>query len=478
MMVVMLRALVVVVAALGMTAASAAAQTKSPTRKPTAPTPAPPPLCGVYGQLPQLINGSNVQNALHGMNVALSADASVLAVAAPMEGFGKIRVYARPVGAPTATLFALASVLEPPAAWDVKLFLDNTFSPMGMSATGDTIAVGTTRRGDDANSSVVIFRATQRAFVNNAFNVSIFLAEGLGLTPASNGFVNFGAAVSVSPSGDTIAVGAPFECGAGPNTRVGAVAVFRRGANANTPSFRFGLETVLRPSVGTATNVYFGWAVAATDVDALAVGAPGFSAGIVYPFSRSLDGVWSQQGPVLTPVSATAAGAFGAALSIDRSGVTLMVGDPRDDAGGSTEEGAVWFSARASRTSTWGIPQRVAPRKPITSASFGMSVALSDAGVVAVTGAPQTDSSLGAAPALYRLDLNASNGIWFISNAYSTPNRASQTPSYSPSASTLLGVSVDMSGDGSVIVAGSPQRLNVADVEVGAAEVWACGLPL
>ena len=45
-------------------------------------------------------------------------------------------------------------------------------------------------------------------------------------------------------------------------------------------------------------------------------------------------------------------------------------------------------------------------------------------------------------------------------------------------ASTMLGTSVDMSADGSVVVAGAPQRANQAGVETGIVEVWACGLPL
>ena len=89
MMVVMLRALVVVVAALGMTAASAAAQTKSPTRKPTAPTPAPPPLCGVYGKLPQVINGTGATQGYNGLYVALSADASIRRCPRPETGTGR-----------------------------------------------------------------------------------------------------------------------------------------------------------------------------------------------------------------------------------------------------------------------------------------------------------------------------------------------------------------------------------------------------
>jgi hypothetical protein len=158
---------------------------------------------------------------------------------------------------------------------------------------------------------------------------------------------NFG--LSVSLSGDTLAIGAPWEtsCAPGVNgnqadngcTSGGAVYVFTRSGNAWTQ------QAYVKSSNITAQDL-FGWSVSVSG-NILAVGAPneqscatgingnqldngcgdqGNGAGAVYIFTRS-ENVWSQEAYV--KASNTRIGhAFGNQVSLD--GNTLAVGAPTE----------------------------------------------------------------------------------------------------------------------------------------------------
>ena len=447
------------------------AQTKSPTRKPTAPTVPPPPLCAVYGQLPQVLNGTGVAAGGNGAQVAVSGDGSILAVASA--GANKVAIYAKPAGSPTATLYQKVTEVSPPAWMSVTLFAEAPQDgAMSMSATGDTLAVATITSDPlnlcSNNRSIVVFRATARAFAK--FNASAFLQQSFDLQSDAG----FGSSISVSKDGTYVAASAPSDTTPAADYG-GAIVVFKLGGAGAKP-WEFAPEATIRANP-PASGLYLGVSVGITDNGVLVAGAVGLpDGGGMYTFARTFDGMWAQQGPVVRPDSDNFSPVLvGVSVAIDRAGLTAIVGDA-NDATDDVQAGAVWIVSRASRATLWSVPQRVAAPTPWKKARFGSAVALSDAGTVAAVGAPLSDPDgvVGGAATWFRLNKNAATGLWSVSSsgyasvAVLAPGAVPQT--------TMLGNSVSVSADASLVVVGSPNRATAAGVTTGAAEVWSCGV--
>ena len=461
----LLQLLVLLLLTASATTTRSAAQTRSPTRKPSTAT----PLCALYGQLPQILNGTGRPQAFNGAEVAVSADGSVVAVGAPEDSqdggdtiIGKITTYARPAGSPTSTLFTFVNTIALPPS--LGLTLAPGRGMMSMSAAGDVIAVRGQAADNGLNGSLVVIQATQRAF--KTFNTTWFLAQDVGVTPSAF----FGSAVSVSRDGNLVAVGARVDELSGPE--VGAVAVFRRSPTTK----QYAVDAVLRPSPA-ADHLMFGASVAIADAGVLITSAINFDrVGAVYTFARSVDGIWAQQGPAIPadtpnfdPIE------FGFTLAIDRAGLLAIIGDPYDrtNLGGA---GAAYFFSRPSRSTLWGSPQRFAPTATTSEESgFGWSVALSDDTLTAIIGAPQYSSIVGAASSWFRLNRNATTSVWRVTTGYASAGPVSPTQAEGIT-TTLLGHSVSVSSDGTVVVVGAPARADASGQDVGGAEVWACGL--
>ena len=99
---------------------------------------------------------------------------------------------------------------------------------------------------------------------------------------------------------------------------------------------------------------------------------------------------------------------------------------------------------------------------------------MSDDGATAVVGAPVYDISVGSAAAWFRVNRSPSTGVWALGDGYASPGPIPNTYPQGV-ASTMLGNSMAMSADARVVVAGAPFRADASGVDVGAAEVWACG---
>ena len=205
--------------------------------------------------------------------------------------------------------------------------------------------------------------------------------------------------------------------------------------------------------------------------------------GAMFTFARSVDGVWAQQGPAVFPDAVNfASRQVGRSVAVDRAGLTAILGDPNDFSE-AWQGGAAWVVSRASRGSTWGVPQRLVPGVTFQYAAFGSSVAMNDAGTTAVVGAPFFDlsASITASSAWYRFDRNPTTGVWSLASGggggYASPGTFASVPTAPLNfRSTLQGMSLGLSADGGVVVVGRPLRANATGVETGAAEVWACGV--
>ena len=114
--------------------------------------------------------------------------------------------------------------------------------------------------------------------------------------------------------------------------------------------------------------------------------AGGAGAALVY---TNADGVWAFA-QRLTPTGEIGAGHFGAAVSMDGTGQTLLVGAP-DDHGGV---GSAWAFALADGVWTQQN-QLLGGRAETDAGSFGASVAVASGGTLALVGAPMSDAGEG-----------------------------------------------------------------------------------
>ena len=148
------------------------------------------------------------------------------------------------------------------------------------------------------------------------------------------GFDYFGASVSLS--GDTLAVGVPYD-DVGANAYQGSVRIFVRSGTTWT------VQATLVASDGAAGD-YFGDSVSLSG-DTLVVGVPyddvgaNVDQGSVRIFVRS-GTTWTAQATLVASDGATV-DLFGFGDSISLSGDTLVVGVPYDDVGANLEQGSV-----------------------------------------------------------------------------------------------------------------------------------------
>jgi hypothetical protein len=237
-------------------------------------------------------------------------------------------------------------------------------------------------------------------------------------TGASDGF---GAAVALSTDGNTLAVGATGEDGAG----TGVVS----GAPDNT-----------------------------------ATGDAASGAGAVYVLVRS-GATWSQQA-YLKASNTNAGDAFGLALSLSSDGNTLAVGAPFEASNATTINGnqldnsasgagAVYIFTRSG--TTWTQQTYVKAFNAEANDFFGFSVALSGDGGTLAVGAIGED---GSATVVNGADDNlASNSgavyVYFLTFP-STWNLQAYVKASNTGAGDSFGLSVSLSGDGNMLAVGAP----------------------
>jgi hypothetical protein len=389
------------------------APTPAPAPTPT-PTPAPTPTpsgCDdgvptgsgpLFSAQQAYVKASNAQ-ALDGFGgaLALSAKGNVLVVGARGDWNGG-NGFAALTGNPPTRSGAAYVFARSGTTWAQRVHLNPSNLNVGdafgaavaVSADGNTIAIGA--YGDSsvasASGAVYVFVCSAGAWSQQAH------------IKASNARAGdqFGANVSLSADGNTLAVGAPNEDGTGASNS-GAVYVFTRSAAAWT-------QHAYVKASNTGAGDFFGAAVRLSgDGGTLAVGAyhedsaatglngnqadnSASGAGAVYVFTRS-GAAWLQQ----AYVKASNAGAgdnFGLHLALSGNGNTLAVG-ARGEAGTSNSapfEGAVYVFTRSG--AAWTQQAYLKASNAEKDDRFGRSLALSADGDVLLVGA--VDESGGA----------------------------------------------------------------------------------
>lgn len=244
-----------------------------------------------------------------------------------------------------------------------------------------------------------------------------------------------GESVAISADGNTAIVGGP-----GDNGGAGAVWVFTRSGLVQPPFGPMeGVWTQQGPKLvgsGAVGQAWQGAAVAISgDGNTVIVGGHGDEnyRGALWVFTRD-NGIWTQQGPKLVPVSDQPQWYSTLALSAD--GNIALIGRP---AGGDSRGEAVIFARSGG---TWTQRSKLAfttdsPYGP----NFGRSVSLSGAGNLALVGGSNDWEDLGAAWIFARVGNNWQQQGPKLVGSYQTSDQ-------------MEGTSVALSADGSTAMFG------------------------
>lgn len=393
-----------------------------------------------------------------GRSISLSDDGSTLAVGAPSEdssatGINNDQADNGAIGSGAVFVF-----VRDGATWVQQAYikasntqaLDNFGYSISLSADGNTLAVGAI--GEDSNAQNIGGDETNNAYADSGA-VYVFARSNSNWSQqayikgrATEGGDQFGVSVSLSDSGDMLAVGANLEDSNGNESNngfsnSGAVYTFSRSGLVVKTWDRDGFFKASNLDAGDG----FGWSVSLNgDGTVLAVGAQfedsnsastptddsETNSGAVYVFKYN-GATWVEQNYVKADWGDPNDN-FGASVSLNEAGTLLAVGAPGEDGNGTgqlgnqgnndaSNSGAVYLMEITGFT----FDQQAYMKASNTEAGdlFGSSVSLTaDGGLLAVgangedgnaTGVngDDTDNTLAASGAVYLLRADG-GGFW------------------------------------------------------------------
>ena len=312
---------------------------------------------------------------------------------------------------------------------------------VSLSGDGDTLAVGASE--EDSNATGIDGDPTNDLSADSGA-VYVFERDGdvwrqQAYVKSSNSEAddNFGFSVSLSTSGNRLAVGAYREDGGSTgvdgdptndlSADSGAVYVFDRSGDV------WRQQAYIKAS-NTGRDDRFGVSVSLSgDGDTLAVGAnqedsnatginsvpddSNFNTGAVYVFDRSGD-VWRQQA-FIKASNTGELDSFGFSVSLSGDGDTLAVGAPQEDSNAtgidgdqtndlSADSGAVYVFDRSG--DVWRQQAYVKSSNTGSADGFGSSVSLGADGNKLAVGTPQEDNTSNDSGAVYVFD--RSGDVW------------------------------------------------------------------
>ena len=290
------------------------------------------------------------------------------------------------------------------ATWVYIRGSDGVWLQQGPKLVG-TDAVGTSYQGvsaalsADGNTAIVGGYADSAgigaAWVYTRSSDGVWRQQGSKLVGAgARGDADQGYSVALSADGNTAIVG-----GFGDSAKVGAAWVFTRSSDGVWT--QQGPKLVGTGYVGSALQ---GRSVAlSADGNIALVGGSADSRGVgaTWVFTRSGDGAWAQQGSKLVGTGAVGTSHQGVSVALSADGNTAIFGGGDDN-----YVGAAWAYSRSNGVWTQQGPKLLGTGAVGNSAQ-GSSVALSADGNTAIVGAP-LDSGLGGAAWIY----TRSNGVW------------------------------------------------------------------
>ena len=314
------------------------------------------------------------------------------------------------------------------------------------------------------------------------------LAKAIGYFKASNsdqGKGLYGASVTLSADGSTLAVGAPDEGSKSTGINgdqadnslrsAGAVYVFTRSSG------RWSQQAYIKAS-NTAEQTQFGSALALSeDGRTLAVGSKhehGASSGIngaqtgsgalfsgaAYVYVHNADGQWSQQAYVKSS-NADAFDSFGYSVALSADGNTLAVGAPKEssDTDGINKApgprsligaGAAYVFTRSN--SNWSQQAFNKPSKAGVNAAFGSSLALSaDGNTLAVASTSEAGSGTGFNANQAELSAGAAGAAYIFQRSGSAWTQKAYVKASNTDPLDHFGASIALSADGTTMAAGA-----------------------
>jgi hypothetical protein len=351
-----------------------------------------------------------------------------------------------------------------------------------VSVSGDTVVVGA--YGEDSSTTGINSTSDESAINSGAAYVFVRSAGVWGqqsYLKASNTGASDNFGWSVAVSGNTVAVGAPYEDSSttGVNSTPNESAASSGAAYVFVRSGTVWNQQAYLKTLNTGANDNFGYSVA-VDVDTVVVGAseedssttgvnstPNESAGssgAAYVFVYSA-GVWSQR--AYLKASNTGPGdRFGFSVAV--SGGTVVVGaygegssttgvnsTPIENASGYSSGAAYVFVRNGT---TWSQQAYLKASNTGASDSFGSVAVSSDTVVVGASGEDSSTTGVNSTPNENAPNAGAayvfvrSTGVW-NQQAYL---KASNTPTQGSGEDDRFGRSVAVSGD--TVVVGAPQE--------------------
>ena len=305
-----------------------------------------------------------------GYSVAISSDGTTVAIGAPFNdgsgsNAGQVRVYQNIAG----TWTKIGADIDSEAA------NDNSGYSVAISSDGTTVAIGAPFN-DGAGSDAGQVRVYQN--IGGIWTQIGGDIDGEAVDDRS------GHSLAISSDGTTVAIGAPFNDGAGLDA--GQVRVYKNNAGTWT---KIGIDID-----GESAGDRSGNSVAiSSDGTTVAIGAPkndgsGFDAGQVRVY-KNMAGTWTKTGADIDGEEVI--GNSGMSVAISSDGTTVAIGAPKNSGGGN-DAGQV--RVYQNITGTW--TQIGADIDGEAAGDWsGQSVAISSDGSTVAIGAPYNDGGAG-----------------------------------------------------------------------------------
>ena len=393
-----------------------------------------------------LVASNSSQSDFFGQHSAVSADGTTIAVGARNEDTtatdsGAVYVYTYGSGTWTQRAMLKASDAD----------TDDILAEagLGISDDGQTIVAAARQEGTGGTNAgaVYVFMAG-----NSTWGSHTQVKLQASNKEAGDQF----ARCDISGDGNVIIVGAPHEDGP-TNSLQGSGAVYMFTRSGNTWSE----QQIVRPHDPQVDN-YFGVdcalnrtgsvaAIAATGDDTTAA-----DSGAVYIFKR-IGGTWHQDAKLKasSPVANNSMGS----LALSDNGLTLAAGSAGDDTANSPDSGAVFVFTYAG--GAWSQTIKLTGSGAGSGDNLGGRTRISGAGNTIVAGARNNDSLASDAGCAYVFAFTG--GTW---------SEVLKITSSAGSSGDLLGDSVSISRDGTVICAGSTAADPSSTTDAGSVNVY------
>jgi hypothetical protein len=369
-----------------------------------------------------------------GRSVSISSDGTRVAIGAPFNGNGQVRIYSESGG----TWSQVGSDIDGGAAYD-----ESGFS-ISLSSDGTRVAIGAPRTDWGGNDHVRVY--AESSGVWNQVGSDIDGEAGTDLS---------GHSVSMSSDGTRVAIGAILNDGNGSNS--GHVRVYAESSGV--------WNQVGSDIDGEAVGDQFGYSVyMSSDGSRVVIGAPyndgnGTNSGHVRVYAES-SGAWAQVGSDIDGEAAS--DYFGHSVSMSSDGTRVAIGAKNNDHNG-TNSGHVRVYAESG-----GLWTQVGSDIDGEAANdfFGHSVSMSSDGTRVAIGAILNDGN-GSNSGHVRV-YTESGGVW---------NQAGSDID-GEAVGDQSGYAVSMSSDGSRVVIGAPFNTSAGHVRVySESNGWTTYLP-